>query len=252
MSTPTLEERMTPRTGDDERPPKRSRLRDVMHAFSTVLIVSGVLLLADAGLTVVWQEPLSAIYNHFQQNQLSGQLDDEIETKLAPTPLEKKALRSLPDARSRIAFAARALDRKIKTGQPIGRIRIKAIGVDKVVVEGTSSSVLPKGPGHYPATPLPGAPGTVAFAGHRTTYGAPFRQVDKLDKGDVIELDMPYAKVTYAVERLRIVKPTDTWVTERKGYNRLVLTACHPLYSAAQRIVVFARQVTAEPSRSLY
>jgi sortase A len=252
MSTPTLQERMTARTRDDDPPPQRSRLRGALHTLSTVLIVSGVLLLADAGLTVAWQEPLSAIYNHFQQSKLSGQLEDEIDTKLAPTPLEKKALRTLPDARSRIAFAARALDSKIKTGQPIGRIRINSIGVNKVMVEGTTTAVLPKGPGHYPATPLPGAPGTVAFAGHRTTYGAPFRKVDKLEKGDLIELDMPYAKVSYEVERLRIVKPTDTWVTERKGYNRLVLTACHPLYSAAQRIVVFARQVKAEPSKSLF
>jgi sortase A len=248
----TLEERMTPRTGPAQPPPRRSRMRDVLHALSTVLIVSGVLLLADAGLTIVWQEPLSAVYNHFQQSKLSGQLDDDIEEKLAPTPLEQRALQTLPDARSRIAFAARALDRKIKTGQPIGRIHIKAIGVDKVLVEGTTTDVLPKGPGHYPSTPLPGAPGTVAFAGHRTTYGAPFRHVDSLEPGDKIELAMPYAKITYAVERLRIVKPTDTWVTERQSYNRLVLTACHPLYSAAQRIVVFARQVKAEPSKSLF
>jgi sortase A len=252
MTDLTLEQKMTPRTREDGPPPQRSRLRELMHALSTVLIVSGVLLLADAGLTVVWQEPLSAVYNHFQQSSLSGQLDDDVKAKLAPTPLEKKALKTLPDAPSRIAFAARALDRKIKPGQPIGRIRAKAIGLDKVVVEGTTTDVLPKGPGHYPATPLPGAPGTVAFAGHRTTYGAPFRHVDQFDKGDRIEFEMPYANVTYEVERLRIVKPTDTWVTDRVGYNRLVLTACHPLYSAAQRIVVFARQVKAEPSRSLF
>jgi sortase A len=248
----TLEERMTPPTRPEHEPPTRTRRRGILHAVSTVLIVSGVLLLADAGLTVGWQEPLSAVYNHFEQSSLSGQLDDDAGGKLAPTPIEKRALKTLPDAKSRIAFAARALDRKIKTGQPIGRIRIKRIDVDKVIVEGTTTDVLPKGPGHYPAQPLPGAPGTVAIAGHRTTYGAPFRDVDKLRKGDQIVMEMPYAKVTYAVERLRIVKPSDTWVTARRSFNRLVLTACHPLYSAAQRIVVFAKQVKAEPSRSLF
>ena len=247
----TLEDRMTPRTRQDPPPPRRSRLREALHALSTVLIVSGLLLLADAGLTIVWQEPLSAVYNHFQQSRLSGELRDDV-NRYAPTPLERKALRTLPDASARIAFAARALDRKIQPGQPIGRLHIRRIGLDKVVVEGTTTDILPKGPGHYPATPLPGAPGTVAFAGHRTTYGAPFRHVDSLRKGDQIEFDMPYAKVTYAVERLRIVKPTDTWVTDRVGYNRLVLTACHPLYSAAERIVVFAKQVRAVPSRSLF
>src|SRR5205085_929008 len=118
--------------------------------------------------------------------KLSGQLKDDIGGELAPTQIEKRALKTLPDAKSRSAFAARALDRKIKPGQPIGRLRIKAIGVNKVVVEGTTTDILPKGPGHYPAQPLPGAPGTVAFAGHRTTYGAPFKHVNELKKGNLI------------------------------------------------------------------
>ena len=228
-----------------------TNVRRVMHALSTVLIVSGVLLLADAGATVTWQEPLSAVYNHFQQSRLSGELDDDI-AALRPTPLEKRALASLPDGSSRVAFAARALDRKIKDGQPIGRIVIPRIDVSKVIVEGTTTEVLPKGPGHYPDSPLPGAPGTVAIAGHRTTYGAPFRKVDKLKPGDRIRLLMPYAEITYRVEMLRIVDPSDTYVTARRSYDRLVLTACHPLYSAAKRIVVFAREERAEPSSGLF
>lgn len=247
-----LEERTQPAPEPDEAPPKRTRGRGWLHALSTVLIVSGILLLADAGLTIAWQEPLSAVYNRFEQSSLSGRLDQEAAGRLAPTRIEKRALKTLPDARSRIAFAARALDRKIKPGQPIGRIRIPRIDLDKVMVEGTTTDVLPKGPGHYPAQPLPGAPGTVAIAGHRTTYGAPFRYINKLRKGDRIVTEMPYAKITYAVDHTRIVKPTDTWVTARRPYDQIILTACNPLYSAAQRIVVFAKQVKAEPSRSLF
>jgi sortase A len=111
--------------------------------------------------------------------------------------------------------------------------------------------VLPKGPGHYPDTPLPGAPGTVAIAGHRTTYGAPFRQIDKLRKGDPIELAMPYGTVKYEVIETRIVAPSATYVTRRRSFDQLVLTACHPLYSAKQRIVVFAREVSVTPDKSL-
>jgi sortase A len=246
--TETVQEPVGP---DSPPPARRSRLRAALHALSTVLIVSGVLLLADAGLTIVWQEPLSAAYNQLQQNKLEGQLSDDID-RLRPTPLEQRALRSLPDAGSRIAFAARALDRKVTAGQPIGRIEIPRIGLSKVMVEGTDAGSLQKGPGHYPDQPMPGAPGTVAIAGHRTTYGAPFRTIDKLREGDRIELRMPYANVTYDVERTQIVLPTATWVTARQDYNRLVLTACHPLYSAAKRIVVFAREVRATPSDSLF
>jgi sortase A len=130
----------------------------------------------------------------------------------------------------------------------VGRLRADAIGLDAVVVQGTATAALRTGPGHYPATPLPGVRGTVAIAGHRTTYGAPFRHIDDLDGGDRIELRMPYGSFTYRVERTRIVPPTATWVTRRVKYDRLVLTACHPLYSAAERIVVFARLERAAPS----
>ena len=232
-------------------PTRRGRLRGSLHALSTVLIVSGVLLLADAGLTIVWQEPLSAAYNALQQSRLSDDLDDDL-GRLGPTPLERRALRSLPGAESQVAFAARALDRKVGPGQPIGRIDIPRLGLSKVIVQGTDADSLQKGPGHYPDQPMPGAPGTVAIAGHRTTYGAPFRTVDKLRAGDEIELAMPYARVRYEVEKTQIVLPSATWVTGPAGYDRLVLTACHPLYSAEKRIVVFAKEVEAAPSDALF
>lgn len=236
----------------DERSARRQArggpVRNALHALSSVFIVSGLLLLADAGLTVVYQEPLSAVYSKFKQDQLSGQLDELRADK--PTVVELKALDSLPNARARLAFAARRLKRKARKGQPIGRIRIKRIGVSVVIVEGTDGATLRSGPGHYPHTPLPGAPGTVAVAGHRTTYGAPFRKVDKLRKGDQIVVEMRYGKFFYSVERTEIVAPTKTSVTRRVKFDRLVLTACHPLYSAAQRIVVFAKLQRSEPSES--
>jgi sortase A len=91
----------------------------------------------------------------------------------------------------------------------------------------------------------------VGIAGHRTTYGAPFRRIDRLRRGDAIRVVMPYGTFTYRVERRRIVAPTAVWVTDRVGYDRLILSACHPLYSAAQRIVVFARLEAATPRGAL-
>lgn len=227
------------------RPDRRAALRTL----SSVLIVSGLLLLVDAGLTVVWQEPLSALYAKIRQDQLAGQLDDLRAD--ARSAVELRALEALPDARARAAFEGRRLRRIVRRGQPLGRIRIRRIGVSTIFVEGTDGASLRSGPGHYPHAPLPGAPGTVAVAGHRTTYGAPFRKVDKLRPGDAIEVEMPYGKFTYRVERTQIVPPSATSVTRRVSYDRLVLTACHPLYSAAQRIVVFARAERFEPSAGL-
>ena len=218
-------------------------MRRALRTLSTVLIVAGVLLLADAGLTLLWQEPVSALYGHVQQGKLEGQLKDLEKAPLAA--VDQRALRKLDPSR-RLTFAARSLKRRSKEGDAIGRIRVPKIGISDIFVEGTDAGDLRRGPGHYPATPLPGQHGTVAIAGHRTTYGAPFHDVDKLSKGDRIELDMPYGRFTYRVERLRIVKPTAVEVTDPVGYDRLVLSACHPLYSAAQRIIVFARLERAE------
>ena len=139
----------------------------------------------------------------------------------------------------------------LKNGEAIGILKIPRMDLDMVVVEGVGSPELSKGPGHYPDTPLPGARGTTAIAGHRTTYGAPFRRIDRLRRGDRVGLVMPYGTFTYRVERTRIVPPTATWVTRRVAHDRLVLSACHPLYSAARRIIVFARLVDARPRGTL-
>jgi sortase A len=210
-----------------------------------VLVVAGVLLVADAALTVLWQEPVSALYARLQQGKLDDQLA-QLEQEKA-SPVERKALLRLPPGERRLAFAARALDRRTRPGRAVGRIRIASIGLNSVVVDGTDGASLRKGPGHYPSTPLPGAHGTVAIAGHRTTYGAPFRRIDRVKAGQLIDVEMPYGRFSYRVERTRIVPPTALWVTQRVSYDRLVLSACHPLYSAAKRIVVFAKLVRATP-----
>jgi sortase A len=220
-------------------------MRRALRALSSVLIVTGALLVLDAVLTVVWQEPVTAIYGKVHQNALSGDLKKLDRAPL--TPADAAALKQLHADRERIAFLARSLRRRVRDGQAIGRIRIPHIHASYVMVEGTGSASLRKGPGHYPATPLPGMPGTVAVAGHRTTYLAPFNKLDKLRKGDEVSLEMPYATVRYRVLQSRIVKPTALWVTKRVAFDQLVMTACHPKYSAAKRIVVFARQVSETP-----
>jgi sortase A len=208
-------------------------------------MVVGALLLLDAVVTLVWQEPVSALYSKLQQRRLDDRLARLEGTE--PTTLDRKVLARLGTLDRRLAYAARALNRRAADGQPLGRIRMPSIGVSSVVVAGTDASSLRLGPGHYAGTPLPGARGTVAIAGHRTTYGAPFRRIDRLDRGDRIEVRMPYGTFTYAVDRRRIVPPSAVWVTRPVGHDQLILSACHPLYSAAKRIVVFAHLVDARP-----
>jgi sortase A len=210
-----------------------------LRLFSTLLIVAGALMLADAAATLLWQEPLSALYASRQQHQLQDKLQAIERAPLAA--VDQRALRRLQDPSRRLAFAARSLRRRSEPGDPLGRIEIPSVHVSDIFVEGTGTSDLRKGPGHYPATPLPGERGTVGIAGHRTTYGAPFRRLNGVKPKDRITLTTPYGRFVYRVERTRIVAPTATWVTDRVSYDRLILSACHPLYSAAQRIVVFAK-----------
>jgi sortase A len=129
----------------------------------------------------------------------------------------------------------------VPEGEATARIQIPVISVDKIVVEGVSLRDLKKGPGHYPETPLPGQEGNAAIAGHRTTYGAPFNRLDELEPGDEITVTTVQGEFTYEVSETLIVSPSQVEVLEDKGDNRLTLSACHPKYSARQRIVVVSQ-----------
>jgi sortase A len=190
----------------------------VLRFLGSVLMVSGLLLIADAGVTLAWQEPVSAFFAERQQNALQQELED-------PPPHVEKRIR----------------EKRPLPGDAIGEIILPSLGKHYFMVEGTDTDNLRKGPGHYPETPLPGERGTVAVAGHRTTYGAPFRNIDQLKHGNRIIMSMPYGRFLYRVEKTQVVDDSALWITDPVGYDRLVLSACHPLYSAAQRIVVFAR-----------
>lgn len=219
-------------------------MRGALRALSTVLIVAGVLMLADAVLTITWQEPVSAIYAQIAQGRLGGELE-ELETR-AHSALDLAALQQLATERRRMAFLARNLRTETDPGDAVGRVLIDRIDADYVLVNGTDGDDLRKGPGIYDDVPFPGAPGTTAIAGHRTTYAAPFRRIDRLERGDRVVVEMPYGRFTYAVERTRIVAPSEVSVIKRVNFDRLVLSACHPLYSAAKRIVVFARLIASQ------
>ncbi len=127
------------------------------------------------------------------------------------------------------------------TGEAVAIVSIPKIGVRQAVVEGTGVGDLRKGPGHYPATSLPGETGNVVIAGHRTTYGAPFGRLDELEAGDVVRLVTRQGRLRYEVVGHQVVSPSDTGVLMPTGDNRLTLTTCHPRFSAAERLVVTAK-----------
>lgn len=206
---------------------------------STMLITAGIVVLADAGLTLVWQEPLSAAYGALKQGQAEDQLN-QLESQY-PTPADLAAIAGVRGNAAKARILADRFEPHLQEGHAIGRIKIDRIGLNMVVVQGTDTASLEKGPGHYKATPIPGQPGTVAIAGHRTTYLAPFRHIDQIRVGDQIRIEMPYAAFTYTVYKHDVVDPGDVGIIKPIGFDQLVLTACDPPYSAAHRYALFSK-----------
>jgi sortase A len=220
-------------------------VRRLIRDLSSVLILSGLLLVLDAGITLVWQEPVTAAIGLVMRSQVDQRYLSYHSAPLSTTDVH--ALNDIQALSQRIAYLARRERSQVGNGDAIGRIAIPKLGNAYTIVQGTDEVDLEEGPGHYPSTAFPGMGQTVAVAGHRTTYLAPFRFLNDLRPGDRIIVTMPYGRFTYAVQYLKVVQPTDIAVIDDVGYDRLVLSACNPLYSAAQRLIVFARLRSVQP-----
>jgi sortase A len=141
--------------------------------------------------------------------------------------------------------AAEAPPRTVNVpGEAVAILRIPKIELNYVVVEGTDTESLKKGPGHYSWTSYPWEDtGRVAIAGHRTTYGAPFWSLNELKSGDRVVLATEYGIFNYRVTESRIILPSQASVLHETENPTLVLTTCNPRFSAAERLVVFADRV---------
>ena len=214
------------------------RLARALGAIGRSLITAGVLIL----LFVVYQLWGTGIREAQAQSKLEDQfvevLDETAERPSTTTTTTSGATSTTSTSAPPVTAAPLE---PVAEGAPTARIRIPKIGVDKIVVEGVSLPDLKKGPGHYPGTPSPGQEGNAAIAGHRTTYGAPFNRIDELVASDEILVTTVQGDFRYLVTEQLIVSPTQVDVLDDKGDNRLTLTACHPKYSARQRIIVVAK-----------
>jgi sortase A len=226
--------------------PLRPRLSQRAGGFvGGLALFIGFVLVADALVTVVWQDPMTAVFAQQEQKELGSKL---AAAEKAPLPASTLALvRKAGNDRQRMALLAGNLRGRTPAGDPLGRIAIPRIHDSFVFVAGTGESSLKKGPGHYASTVLPGERGTVALAGHRTTYLAPFHRLNRLRRGDAITFTMAYGHFSYSVEGSRVVSPSYTRALRRVPYNRVVLTTCHPMFSAKKRLIVTARLERATP-----
>lgn len=212
------------------------------------MVWTGILLLAVVGWTL------------FGTALVAESAQDELEATLASTwtesPAPEGAPTTIPDDTTSVTETVeretpQTITPIVETagniGDPVGRIQIARADVDHVVVEGVDPENLKKGPGHMPWTPLPGQSGNAVISAHRTTYGAPFYDLDLVGIGDEVIVETAIGQHTYTVREVLVVEPTDVWVTDPRPGAWLTLTTCTPRYSAAQRLIVVA-ELTSGPN----
>jgi sortase A len=208
------------------------------HRLGTLLLVIGVGVLAWAATVYFWKDPFTTAYTAYEQRRLASNLDEQFDSwRPNREPVSQSGE---PTKRDDVSREAKRYRLASKDGDAIARIRIPRLDLNLVVVNGTSVSDLRRGPGRHLETYMPGEHELVYIAGHRTTYGAPFGDINELQPGDAITLELPYATIVYRVTRHRIVDDNDISVLESPHHEQLVLQACHPRFFASQRYLVYA------------
>jgi sortase A len=214
------------------------RLRRLFRFFSVLIFVAGAGTLAWAGLTWRWEDPFTSIYTALEQRELTRSYERraaQFSRKVQSTPATITP--------GRIRVDAKRYREASRLGAPIGRIRIPRLGLRMIVVNGTDESTLRRGPGRYLGSYMPGEGQLVYIAGHRTTYSAPFSDIDALKRGDRVTLELPYGTFEYRIAKSVIVGPSDTRVLRSNGHEILALQSCHPRFFASQRYIAYATPV---------
>lgn len=225
-------------------------LRSAIRLLSGAIMVLGVVVLVWGGVTYWYGDPITAYYTRREQRELKRELIER-EASFAATLAKSQATTPQPETAPKPISApvvpldriARRYRHSVADGSAIGTIHVPRLGLNMVMVEGTTHDALKKGPGRDDRTFMPGEGELVYVAGHRTTYGAPFAHIDSLRLGDKIELQLPYATVTYRVTRHIIVPADDLARLKSHDVELLALQACHPRFSARERYIVYARPV---------
>jgi sortase A len=204
-----------------------------------VLIGGGIVLLLFVAY-LVWG---TALQQSHTQTQLRTKLEHkaqstQVRNALAETATQDKLPTGPPVIAPTTAEPAE--------GSPVGEIRIPAIGIDQVIVAGTATQDLRQGPGHYTNTPLPGQAGNAGVAGHRTTYGHPFYNLNVLKVGDPIVLTTVQGVFVYDTTGSQVVPPSDGDILATRTGAWVTLTTCNPRFSASSRLVVTAKLVHSE------
>jgi sortase A len=208
----------------------------IVSIVGKVLIGAGIILLLFVAY-LVWG---TALQQSHTQNVLRSTLEHKAQSTQVRDALAQTATQDqLPTGPPVVAPTTASPPE----GSPVGEIRIPAIGIDQVIVSGTATQDLRQGPGHYTNTPLPGQAGNAGMAGHRTTYGHPFYNLNVLKVGDPIVLTTVQGIFVYDTTGSQVVPPSDGAILQNQTGAWVTLTTCNPRFSASTRLVVTAKLV---------
>lgn len=216
-------------------------MRRTLAGIGKVLVTLGLLILLFVGYQL-WG---TGIYTARAQNQLENEFQESLQQARDDDPRVTPPPTAPGGTTTPTTTTAPPPPPSVPEGDALAHLVIPKIGVDTYVVQGVDEADLRQGPGHYPATPLPGQMGNSAIAGHRTTYGAPFGELDSLEAGDIIQVTTVQGSFDYRIYDKLVVSPNAVEVLEPDPSRPaiLTLTTCHPKYSAAERLIVQAELV---------
>lgn len=222
-------------------------MRQAFRITGALLLGAGVLGLAWALVVWRWEDPITALYTTYQQHRLAASYNQTFDSYRAPALPPVHRTVDLRAEEQAIAREATRYRRTLHAGQAVGRLKVPRLGLSIILVTGTDESSLEKGPGWYTGTKLPGEGQLIYIAGHRTTYLAPFANIDAMRFGDAVVLQLPYATFLYRVTSHVIVPANDVARLKSRGYEQVALQACHPRFFATNRYIVYARPVEVIP-----
>src|ERR671936_1638205 len=211
-------------------------MRTFVRRVGTLLVVGGAGLLLWALVVWQWQDPLTALYTKYKQHQLASQYSKHAADFSMLRPASGASLAVM---RREIADEAARYRATSKRGEAIGRIKVRRLALNMILVNGTDHDSLTKGPGRDLRTYMPGQNELVYIAGHRTTYLAPFAHIERMRRGDFVILEVPYGTFRYRVYKHRIVSSNDLSVLQTPTHGREIveLQACHPRFFASHRYI---------------
>jgi sortase A len=219
-------------------------MRRLLARIGLLLALLGAAVLVWVGIVWVWQDPFTALYTRYEQHQLAGQYKHRAAAFRLPSQEKTDAARLAAIAREASRYRLES-----HPGEAMGTIDVPRLGLHHMIlVDGTDESSLQKGPGIYRGDFLPGEHELVYVAGHRTTFLAPFANINDLRNGDKVTIAMPYGTFVYRITGYRIVAATDLAVLKTQHHEELVLQACHPRFFATHRYLAYARLVEIVPT----